>query len=34
MKAANFIHRAERWPAPLAILIAACAMMTAVVLWL
>lgn len=34
MKAVNLIDRAERWPAPLAILIAACAMMTAAVLWI
>lgn len=34
MRAENFIHRAERWPAPWAILVASCAMMTAAVLWL
>jgi hypothetical protein len=34
MRAENLIHRAERWPAPLAILVASCAMMTAAVLWL
>jgi hypothetical protein len=25
----NFIDRAERWPAPIAVLIAACLLMTA-----
>jgi hypothetical protein len=34
MRAEDFIHRADRWPAPLAILVASCAMMTAAVLWL
>jgi hypothetical protein len=34
MTAANLIDRAERWPAPLAILITACALMTATVLWI
>jgi hypothetical protein len=34
MRAEDLIHRADRWPAPLAILIASCAMMTAAALWL
>ena len=34
MRAENLIHRAERWPAPWAILVASCAMMTAAALWL
>jgi hypothetical protein len=29
MRAANFIDRAERWPVPIAVLIAACLLMTA-----
>jgi hypothetical protein len=33
MRAEHLIDRVERWPAPLAILVATCVIMTAAALW-